>query len=79
MVCILRVYCSQKVSELQEEYKKAIPNYAKILDEYEKASERAGNSRVKSLFPGKSTWNPPGRVLSNYNRQLLIEREGNVE
>ena len=38
--------------------------FAKLLDEYEKALERAETNRVNSLFPGKSTWNPPGRILS---------------
>ena len=69
----------EKVNELQKEYKSAIPSYAKLLDEYEKASERAGISRVKSLFPGKSAWNPPGRVLSDSERQLLIGPVGIVD
>ena len=69
----------ENVSKLQEKYKNAIPIFAKLLDEYEKASERAEINRVKSLFPGKSTWNPPGRILSHYERQLLIGPVGIVD
>ena len=61
----------EKVSKLREEYGSAIPSYTKLLDEYEKASARAEISRIKSLFPGKSTWNPPGQVLSDSEKQLL--------
>ena len=50
------VLLPDKVSQLQEEYRKAILDYARISDE---AGERAS---VKSLFPGKHTRNPTGRI-----------------
>lgn len=58
----------EKVNILQEQYKDAISTYAKLLDEYKKASERAETNHVKSLFPGRATWNPPGQILSHYER-----------
>ena len=73
------VLLPQKLSQLQEEYKKVVPNYAKILEEYQKAAKQASDSRVKSIFPGKDTWNPPGRALSVFERQLLNGPIGNVK
>ena len=70
------VLLPDKVSQLQGEYREAVPDYAKLLEEYEKAAERASNSRVKSLFPSKHTWNPPGR---DFERQLLNGPLGNVK
>ena len=69
-VVYMCVLLPEKVSQLQEEYRKAILDYAKILEEYEKAGERA---------PGKDTWNTPGRILNDLERQLLSGPLGNVK
>ena len=69
----------EKVNKLQEEYKSSIPSYAKLLEEYKKALEMAEIGRVRSLFSSKDTWNPPGRVLIDSERQLLVGPVGTVD
>ena len=65
------VLVPQKVSQLQEEYKKVVPDYAKVLEEYQKAANKLVIVVSSPFFPGKDTWNPPGRTLSVLERQLL--------
>ena len=63
---------SHQVSEIQRQYEETVDEYRRIITEYENAAKRAINSREKSLFPGKDCWNPPGRILSSLERELLI-------
>ena len=39
-------------------YKKMFPQYKNLCDEYEKAKTLAVNARRKSLFPGRTDWQP---------------------
>jgi hypothetical protein len=63
---------SNEVSEVQRQYEETVEEYTKITTEYDNAAKRATNSHEKSLFPGKDCWNPPGRILSTFERELLI-------
>ena len=61
-----------QVSEVQRQYKQSVEEYTKITTEYNNARKRATNAHEKSLFPGKDCWNPPSRILSSFERELLI-------
>ena len=65
------VVSEMEVSEMQSQYGQLISVYARILSEYEKASKAAANTRTKSLFPSKHTWNPVGRTLTSSEREML--------
>ena len=66
------------LDRIQAHYKEMYAEYSKILEEYDSACNRACNSRRKSHFPMKSTWNPPGRLLSTSERYLLLGPSSDV-
>ena len=64
------LYPKWKLSEMQSQYRQLISVYARILSE--KATKTAANTRTKSLFPSKHTWNTVGRTLTSSEREMLI-------
>ena len=66
------VLTPEQLQHLTQEYRKFMPMSVQVLTEYEKAAERAANSRNLSFFPGKESWNPLGRSLSIRERDMLI-------
>ena len=67
-----------QISEITKQYKESVSEYAAILTEYENSAERATNYREKSVFPNKEVWNPPGRTLNSFERELLVGPSMNV-
>lgn len=61
-----------QVSEITRQYKESVSEYAAILTEYANSAERATNYREKSVFPSKEVWNPLGRTLNSFERELLV-------
>ena len=62
----------EHLEELCAHYKQSNLRYSSILDEYSRAHTRALNSRNKTQFPDKQLWNPPGKLLTEEERTLLV-------
>ena len=61
-----------EMEELNSYYLKKLPNYAALMDEYEKEKQRSITSRRKSTFPSKENWKPPARELLPDEKELLL-------
>ena len=57
---------------LTEYYAKKISVYLSITEEYEKAKLQSKRSRRLSEFPSLDQWTPSTRVLSSYEKSLLL-------
>ena len=63
---------------LSRAYTSLIPDYLCIHTEYNNAQRRAINTREGSLFPSTKEWNPPGRMLTERQRELLCGPSSSV-
>lgn len=61
-----------ELSLLDTLYKKILPQYKNLCDEYEKDKTLATNARRKSLFPSRSDWQPVCG-FNNPNDHLLFQ------
>ena len=66
---------NEELLELEVLYYNKISAFKAIRDEYRKAKERA---RRKSSFPSRSLWHPEGRILTSFERQLLLGPHASV-
>ena len=64
---------------LSRAYTSLIPDYLCIQTEYNNAQRRAINTREDSLFPSTKEWNPPGRMLTERQRELLCGPSSSVQ
>lgn len=68
----------EHLEQLHAYYKRSNLQYSSILDEYDRAHCRALNARNKSQFPDKQMWNPPGKLLTEEERTLLMGPSGDI-
>lgn len=47
------------------------PSYSQIVADYDKMRHRAQVYRKKSSFPERAQWTPPGRELSDEEKEFL--------
>ena len=52
-------------AQLNEAYKKDVPRYKVLCDDYERAKVKATNARRKSLFPSQEEWQSPCGLSEN--------------
>ncbi len=69
---------SEHLALLEQAYAETMPEYAKLVQEYQNAYKRAETARCKSNFPDKAHWHPPGRQLTSDERFLLVGPENKV-
>lgn len=68
-----------EVKLLSGAYASLIPDYLSIHTEYNNAQQRAITIREGSLFPSTEEWNPPGRMLTERERELLCGPSSSVQ
>ena len=71
VVCKQGSLSSSQFAMLKNLTANMVPEYSDIVSEYEREKQRAKNNRTFSSFPSREHWNPPGRVLSNQECELV--------
>ena len=59
------------LSEMNHVYMEIFPSYSQIVADYDKMRHRAQVYRKKSSFPERAQWTPPGRELSDEEKEFL--------
>jgi len=69
--------CKQQL-QINQHYKRCLPAYAGIREEYEEDKERAKRIHKLKEFPTEEEWEPRTRKLSFYERSLLCGPPSNI-
>ena len=59
------------LSEMNDVYMEIFPSYSQIVADCDKMRHRAQIYRKKSSFPERAQWTPPGRELSDEEKEFL--------